>query len=243
MKLNCDLGESYGSWVIGMDDEVMPFVHMANIACGFHASDPDIMAKTIQSAIKHGVSIGAHPGYDDKKGFGRRSIPHTADELKHLVVYQVGAMVGMCQLFGQKIDYIKPHGALYNDMMSNENIYRAIVEGVAKAGFDVPLMILAKADNSLYQSIADEAGISLLFEAFADRAYTSEGTLAPRQTPGSVHHEPQLIINQVKQLIEKGTVTTVDGIELSLNADTVCVHGDNQESINTVQQLRKLIDQ
>lgn len=243
MKLNCDLGESYGSWVIGMDDEVMPFVHMANIACGFHASDPDIMAKTIQSAIKHGVSIGAHPGYDDKKGFGRRSIPHTADELKHLVVYQVGAMVGMCQLFGKKIDYIKPHGALYNDMMSNENIYRAIVEGVAKAGFDVPLMILAKADNSLYQSIADEAGISLLFEAFADRAYTSEGTLAPRQTPGSVHHEPQLIINQVKQLIEKGTVTTVDGIELSLNADTVCVHGDNQESINTVQQLRKLIDQ
>jgi UPF0271 protein len=188
MKLNCDLGESFGNWVIGMDDEVMPFIDMANIACGFHASDPDTMAKTIQSAVKHGVTIGAHPGYDDKKGFGRRSIPHTSDELKNLVVYQVGAMIGMCQLCGAKVAYIKPHGALYNDMMRDEKVYRAIVEGIAQSGFDLPLMILAKADNQHYQSIADEAGISLLFEAFADRAYTREGTLASRHLPGAVYH-------------------------------------------------------
>lgn len=243
MKLNCDLGESFGNWVAGMDDDVMPFVDMANIACGFHASDPDVMAKTIQSAVKHGVTIGAHPGYDDKKGFGRRSIPHSREELINLVVYQVGAMIGMCQLFGTQVEYIKPHGALYNDMMDNESVYSAIVEGIARAGFGIPLMILAKADNEKYQTIADDAGISLLFEAFADRAYTSEGMLASRSLPGAVHKNPQLIINQVEQLVTKGTVTTIDGQELKLKADTICVHGDNQESINTVQQLRKVIDQ
>ncbi len=243
MKLNCDLGESYGSWVTGMDEAVMPFVDMANIACGFHASDPDVMAKTIQSAVKHGVTIGAHPGYDDKKGFGRRSIPHTHDELKNLLAYQVGAMIGMCQLYGAKVEYIKPHGALYNDMMSNEAVYKAIVESISLAGFGVPLMILAKVDNQKYQAIADEAGVSLLFEAFADRAYTNEGTLSSRTLPGSVHHDPQLIIDQVEQLVTKGTVTTIDGNELSLKADTICVHGDNPESIKTVQLLRKVIDQ
>lgn len=243
MKLNCDLGESFGSWVTGMDDEVMPYVDMANIACGFHASDPDVMAKTIQSAVRHGVTIGAHPGYDDKKGFGRRSIPHSQSELKNLVAYQVGAMMGMCLLYGAKVEYIKPHGALYNDMMSNVAVYKAIVECISQAKFGLPLMILAKVDNQEYQAIADEAGVELLFEAFADRAYTNEGTLSSRSLPGSVHHDPQLIINQVEQLVTKGTVTTIDGKELSLKADTICVHGDNPESINTVQLLRKVIDQ
>lgn len=243
MKLNCDLGESFGSWVTGMDDEVMPYVDMANIACGFHASDPDVMAKTIQSAVRHGVTIGAHPGYDDKKGFGRRSIPHSQSELKNLVAYQVGAMIGMCLLYGAKVEYIKPHGALYNDMMSNVAVYKAIVECISQAKFGLPLMILAKVDNQEYQAIADEAGVELLFEAFADRAYTNEGTLSSRSLPGSVHHDLQLIINQVEQLVTKGTVTTIDGKELSLKADTICVHGDNPESINTVQLLRKVIDQ
>lgn len=243
MKLNSDLGESYGSWVMGMDEAVMPFIDMANIACGFHASDPDVMAKTIQSALQHNVMIGAHPGYDDKKGFGRRSIPHSDNELKNLIVYQVGALIGMCKLYGAEVEYIKPHGALYNDMMRDETIYRAIVEAIAQAEFNLPLMILAKADNSTYQTIADESGVSLLFEAFADRAYTAQGDLAPRNLPGAVHHKPELIINQVKQLITKGSVTTIDGQELKLHADTICVHGDNQESINTVQQLRKVIEQ
>ncbi|PNH95394.1 5-oxoprolinase subunit PxpA [Vibrio diazotrophicus] len=243
MKLNCDLGESFGSWVTGMDDEVMPYVDMANIACGFHASDPDVMAKTIQSAVRHGVTIGAHLGYDDKKGFGRRSIPHTHSELKNLVAYQLGAMMGMCLLYGAKVEYIKPHGALYNDMMSNVAVYKAIVECISQAKIGLPLMILAKVDNEEYQAIAEEAGVGLLFEAFADRAYTNEGTLSSRSLPGSVHHDPQLIIKQVEQLVTQGTVTTIDGKELSLKVDTICVHGDNPESINTVQQLRKVIDQ
>ncbi|MDP5253038.1 MULTISPECIES: 5-oxoprolinase subunit PxpA [unclassified Vibrio] len=243
MKLNSDLGESFGIWSVGMDEAVMPHIDMANVACGFHASDPDIMAQTIQRAIKHNVSIGAHPGYDDKKGFGRRSIPHTLDEIKHALTYQVGALIGLCQLYGTSVTYIKPHGALYNDMMVNADIYRAIVEAIAEAKFDLPLMILAKADNQAYQAIADQHQVPLLFEAFADRAYTEDGTLASRQLPGTVYHEPELIINQVKQLVTQGTVTTIDGQTLALQADTVCVHGDNQESINTVYQLRQLIDQ
>lgn len=243
MKLNCDLGESYGIWNIGMDDAVMPFVDMANIACGFHASDPDVMTRTIQNAVRHGVSIGAHPGYDDKKGFGRRSIPHTHDELKNLIAYQVGAMIGMCMLSNTNIDYIKPHGGLYNDMMSNEAVFIAIVEAISEAKFQVPLMILAKADNQAYQSIANSYGVDLLFEAFADRAYTAEGFLAPRSQAGSVYHESQLIIDQVVQLVEKGTVTTIDGQTLALQADTICVHGDNKESIDTIEMLRRAIRQ
>ncbi|WP_073602709.1 5-oxoprolinase subunit PxpA [Vibrio aerogenes] len=243
MKLNCDLGESYGSWVAGMDEAVMPFIDMANIACGFHASDPDVMAKTIQSAVKHGVTIGAHPGYDDKKGFGRRSIPHTSSEISNLVVYQVGAMMGMCRLYGATVEYVKPHGALYMDMMRDEAVYRAIIQGMAQAGFGVPLMILAKVDNSAYQAIADEAGVSLLFEAFADRAYTSEGSLTPRSLPGAVYHDPEQIIGQLKQLVMHGSVISIDGTELRMKADTVCVHGDNQESVQTVHLLRQVVDQ
>lgn len=243
MKLNSDLGESYGSWVMGMDEAVMPFIDMANIACGFHASDPDVMAKTIQSALNNNVIIGAHPGYEDKKGFGRRSIPHSDSELKNLIAYQVGALIGMCKLYGATVEYIKPHGALYNDMMRDDVIYRTIIEAIALAGFNLPLMILAKADNSVYQAIADESGVSLLFEAFADRAYTAQGTLVPRHLPGSVHHKSELIINQAKQLITKGCITTIDGRELPLHADTICVHGDNYESINTIQQLHQVIKQ
>ncbi|OEF23850.1 5-oxoprolinase subunit PxpA [Vibrio rumoiensis] len=239
MKLNCDLGESYGIWALGRDEAVMPYIDMANIACGFHASDPDVMAKTVQSALKHDVLIGAHPGYDDKKGFGRRSISHTHNELKHLVMYQIGAMEGICRLYGGEMAYVKPHGALYNDMMANEAVYRAIIEAISQSNLNIPLMILAQVDNVTYQEIAQQNGVSLLFEAFADRAYDSQGYLVSRQVEGSVYHDEQKIIDQVIQLVEKGTVTTLDGQEIALKADTVCVHGDNDKSIEIIGRLRK----
>lgn len=241
MKLNCDLGESYGIWSLGRDESVMPYIDMANIACGFHASDPDVMAATIQLAIKHNVLIGAHPGYDDKKGFGRRSIPHTHDELKHLIMYQVGAIQGICWLNGAEIGYIKPHGALYNDMMAHESVYRAIVEAIAQSKLDIPLMILARADNQAYKDIANKYGIKLLFEAFADRAYNVQGHLVPRNIDGSVYHDEQKIIDQVVQLVEEGTVTTLEGVDITLQADTICVHGDNDESVATISRLKKAL--
>ena len=242
MKLNSDLGESYGIWSVGLDDQVMPHIHMANIACGFHASDPDVMAKTVKSAIKHNVSIGAHPGYDDKKGFGRRSIPHTFNEIKHSVMYQVGALRAICQLYGTDIQYVKPHGALYNDMMRDESIFTAIVETISESQLDVPLMILAKTDNSAYAEIAKRYGVRLLFEAFADRAYNLDGSLVDRRVDGAVHHDTDKIIAQVQQLVRHQTVTTLDGQTISLNADTICVHGDNQESIATVAKIRSALD-
>ncbi|MGF1736212.1 5-oxoprolinase subunit PxpA [Photobacterium satsumensis] len=240
MKLNCDMGESYGSWTMGKDSDVMPYVDMANIACGFHASDPDHMAKTIQLAVEDNVEIGAHPGYDDKSGFGRRSIPHSAEAITRLVAYQIGALDALCQLYGGEVSYVKPHGALYNDMMADEAIFKAIVNAVSDLNryrtSALKLMILARCDNQQYTDLAAQLGVELLLEGFADRAYNSDGLLVPRTQAGSVYHDSRRIRQQVAELA-KGKVTTIDGKTLALHVDTVCVHGDNDESIAIVRQL------
>jgi len=242
MKLNCDVGESFGLWEMGLDQAVIPWVDMVNIACGFHASDPDVMARTVQSAVENNVQIGAHPGYNDKFGFGRRSIPHSLKQISHLVAYQTGALQAICQLYGGRVEYVKPHGALYNDMMVDQDIFRAVIEGIRKLSPRPALMILAQTDNSLYQGIAEQAGVQLILEAFADRAYTPEGRLAPRSQAGAVYHCAEQIIEQVMQLAKNGCVTTTEGGQLQLNADSVCVHGDNPESVATVEQLFRVLN-
>lgn len=250
MKLNCDIGESYGPWQMGNDEKVMPFIDMANIACGFHASDPDIMAQTVEWATTHQVQIGAHPGYDDKLGFGRRSIPHAPSSITHLIAYQVGALDGICRLHNTKVSYVKPHGALYNDMMANRDIFESIVKAVSGLNVDrikgapsnaLKLMILARTDNSIYQEIAKQYHVELLEEAFADRAYNSDGSLVSRTQIGAVHHSPERIKLQVIQL-SQGYVVTVDGTRLALNADTVCVHGDNEISIASIAELNQVLN-
>ena len=244
MKLNCDMGESFGCWVMGNDAEVMPYVDMANIACGFHASDPDQMVATIRLAKQHRVAIGAHPGYDDKQGFGRRSIPHNDDAITHLVAYQIGAIEALCRLESTQIAYVKPHGALYNDMMADESVYRAILRAVAALNCQraepLALMVLARRDNRYYQALAMAAGVGLLFEGFADRAYDAEGLLVSRAKPGAVYHDAQRIIHQVSELAG-GRLTAVDGSELSLQVDSICVHGDNEQSIAIVRQLAQVV--
>jgi UPF0271 protein len=242
MKLNCDVGESFGQWDMGLDEAVIPWVDMVNIACGFHASDPDVMAKTVQAAVEKNVQIGAHPGYNDKIGFGRRSIPHSQKQISHLVAYQTGALQAICQLYGGRVEYVKPHGALYNDMMVDQNIFRAVIDGITKLSPRPALMILAQTDNSLYQGIAEQEGVLLILEAFADRAYTPEGRLAPRSQAGAVYHSVEQIVEQVMQLAENGCVTTTEGGQLQLNADSVCVHGDNPKSVATVEQLFRVLN-
>jgi len=242
MKLNCDVGESFGIWEMGLDEAVIPWVDMVNIACGFHASDPDVMARTVQAAVQNNVQIGAHPGYNDKTGFGRRSIPHSPKQISHLVAYQTGALQAICQLYGGRVEYVKPHGALYNDMMVDQDIFRAVIEGITKLSPRPALMILAQTDNSLYQGIAEQQGVQLILEAFADRAYTPEGRLAPRSEAGAVYHNAEQIIKQVMQLAENGCVTTTEGGQLQLNADSVCVHGDNPKSVATVEQLFRVLN-
>ncbi|MCW8331212.1 5-oxoprolinase subunit PxpA [Photobacterium sp. SDRW27] len=245
MKLNCDMGESFGAWQMGNDQAVMPWIDMANIACGFHASDPDIMAQTVAWAISHHVEIGAHPGYDDKVGFGRRSVPHSLTSIAQLVAYQAGALNAICQLQGSRISYIKPHGALYNDMMADEAIFEAIIKAVAGLNrnqqIDLKLMILAKSDNANYQEIAQYYKVQLLLEAFADRAYSEAGLLVPRSQPGAVYYNTERIKQQVVELAQ-GRVTTISGETLFLKADTVCVHGDNEQSIATIAALHKVLN-
>ncbi|MEC7377271.1 MAG: 5-oxoprolinase subunit PxpA, partial [Pseudomonadota bacterium] len=177
LKLNADMGESFGPWVMGLDHEVMPHVDLANIACGFHASDPDVMRKTVRLAKRHGVGIGAHPAYPDLVGFGRRSMACSPEEIENLVLYQLGALQGICRAEGTGLCYVKPHGALYNDMARDPERFAAVARAVRAFDPELPLMTLAMRDTSALKAQAEEQGVTLWFEAFADRAYDSDGRL------------------------------------------------------------------
>ena len=241
MLLNCDLGESFGNWKTDVDRQVMPYIDMANIACGFHAGDPVVMLNTVKLAQYHKVQIGAHPSYPDLQGFGRRSMQCTADEVTAMVLYQLGALSGICQSQNTRIRYVKPHGALYNDMMKDSKILHGIFSAINQFDSSLPLMIMATANNQHYQQQADNAGISLLFEAFADRAYDEQGFLVNRQKPGAVYHDTQIIKAQAISLTQYGTVNSLSGKSLQLNPQTLCVHGDNAESVTLINELNKLL--
>ena len=241
LLLNCDMGESYGAWTMGLDAEVMPFIDCANIACGFHAGDPGIMRKTVSLALAHDVMIGAHPAYPDLVGFGRRSMACTPAEIQDLLHYQIGALDGICRVQGGRVRYVKPHGAMYNDMMANPEQLRAVIQAIARYDVQLPLMLMATCDNSAAQALADEFGVQLWFEAFADRAYDSAGRLVSRQLPGAVHHDPEVIIAQALTLSRGEPLSASDGSELHLKADTLCVHGDNASSVSAVQRIRQAL--
>jgi 5-oxoprolinase (ATP-hydrolysing) subunit A len=243
LLLNCDIGESFGNWTMGLDAEVMPFIDCANIACGFHAGDPSIMRKTVALALEQGVQIGAHPAYQDLVGFGRRSMACSAQELQDILHYQIGALDGICKVQGGRVSYVKPHGAMYNDMMANPLQLRAVVQAVAAYDRDLPLMLMATRDNAAAQQIGDEYGVTLWFEAFADRAYDSAGRLVSRQLPGAVHHDPQTIIEQALTIARGGELIASDGSALILRANTLCVHGDNASSVAAVQRIRQALQQ
>ncbi len=239
MKLNCDLGESFGMWKMGLDEQVMPHIDMANIACGFHAGDADVMASTLSLAKKHKVTIGAHPSYPDKQGFGRRSMAMSEKELTNCLHYQIAAIDGMATVHGLTLEYVKPHGALYNDMMREEHTLNIVMQAVARYPKPLKLMILATNQATKHKALASELGIELILEAFADRQYTDEGKLVSRALAGSVLEKPALL-KQVKQLIEHGTVTTRSGQQLTLQADSLCVHGDNEAGIALIQEINAL---
>ena len=241
MLLNCDLGESYGSWTMGLDADVMPHIDQANIACGFHGGDPVTMRRTLALAAEHGVSVGAHPAYPDMVGFGRRSMSLSANEIIASLHYQVAALEGMALSQGLTIDYVKPHGALYNDMMANKDVRSAIMQAIAVFHRPLPLMLQATPEAAQHASEARAVGITVLFEAFADRCYDDDGSLLSRRKPGAVHDRERMLA-QVAQLQAQGTVITVGGKVLPLQADTLCVHGDNIEGVQAIQAIRALVD-
>ena len=241
MKINCDMGESFGHWTIGHDDQVMPFIDMANIACGMHASDPTVMLETVRLAKKHGVTIGAHPGYADLQGFGRRPMPLNDTELKALFIYQVGALKLLCESEGVALSYVKPHGALYNTMMKDDKVFTTLLEAMQQAAPELPLVVMAVPNHAKYQAAADSRGITVWFEAFVDRAYDEDGRLVARSIPGSTYTDLETIGAQARSLIEFGQVTTLDGTTIEVHADTLCIHGDGPAAVPTARLLNDIL--
>ncbi len=239
MKLNCDLGESFGSWTMGADELLMPHIDMANIACGFHAGDPTVIKKTLALAKQHNLEIGAHPSYPDLQGFGRRSMQCSEDEIIDLLHYQIAALDGMALNQGLTLSYVKPHGALYNDMMKHPHIRSAIYKAMANYHKPLKLMLLATAKTEALQLEAKQFDLALYFEAFADRCYDDDGKLLARTQADSVLSKQEMLM-QVEQLIKHQTLTTVSGKQLKIKADTICVHGDTPSAIDAIKQIKAL---
>ena len=240
LMLNCDLGESFGSWKMGRDADVMPHIDQANIACGFHGGDPLIMRNTLALAKENDVMVGAHPAYPDLVGFGRRPMQCSADEISSFVQYQLSALDGMAKIQDLELAYVKPHGALYNDMMAKESVRAPIMQAVADYHRPVRLMLQATPEMDQHRKEADALGIELWFEAFADRCYDDDGKLLSRTKPGAVHTREKMLA-QVEQICNQGTVTSVSGDTLELKPDTLCVHGDNEEGIAAIIEIRNII--
>ena len=241
IKLNCDMGESFGIWKMGLDEEIMPYIDMANLACGFHAGDALIMNKSVLLAKKNNVTIGAHPGYQDLVGFGRRSISCSNEEISAIVLYQTGALNAFCKAHDTSVSYVKPHGGLYHDMMNNENVFKAILSAISSYDKNIKLMILSSPKNEEYALIAKAYNISLLYEVFADRNYNDDGALVSRSQSNAVIDDEQLVIKRIKDLKEKGTLNSISGKELSLATDVLCVHGDTKNALEFIKILRKEI--
>ncbi|MBC3764391.1 5-oxoprolinase subunit PxpA [Neptunicella marina] len=240
MRLNCDLGESYGRWQLDSEQRAMPLVDQANIACGFHAGDPLSIVQTLKLAKQYDVEVGAHPSYPDLAGFGRRSMTLDSDELIAVIQYQIAALDGLAQSQGINITYVKPHGALYNDMMKNRDILRTVMQAVADYHKPLKLMLQAGSDNSDINALAQHHRLTCYFEAFADRRYTEQGFLTPRGQAGAVLNAEQTL-EQVTLLNQTGEVITDSGKRLKLSADTLCVHGDNPHAIAQLAQIKQLV--
>lgn len=239
IDLNCDLGESFGAYRIGMDEEVIPYITSANVACGYHAGDPLVMKKTVAMCKAHHVGIGAHPGYPDLLGFGRRNMVVKPEEAKAYVMYQVGALKAFCDAEGIAMKHVKPHGALYNMAGRDYALARAIAEGVQAV--DGSLRLMALSGSQMIQA-AEDIGLPYASEVFADRAYQSDGSLVPRTQPGAMIEEEEEAIRRVIRMALEGKTTAIDGKEITIRADSVCVHGDGQKALAFVKKIRAALE-
>lgn len=239
IDLNSDLGESYGQWRLGDDDTMLELVTSANIACGFHAGDPAMLLDTCRGAAKRGVRIGAQVGYHDLAGFGRRFIDVAPTDLVAEVIYQIGALDGLARAAGSSVGYVKPHGALYNAIVHHREQARAVVAAVRDYNPSLPVLGLP---GSVFLDEADRAGLEVVTEAFADRAYTPEGTLVSRREPGAVLHDPDVVARRVLRMVTDGVVTAVDGTDIRVEARSVCIHGDSPDATALAVAVRALLD-
>jgi UPF0271 protein len=234
IDLNSDLGEGFGPFLIGADEALFPLISSANVACGFHGGDPQMMERTVARAIASGVGIGAHPGFPDRLGFGRRPIQCTAAEIRADVIYQTGALAAFCAAAGTRLQHVKAHGALYNLAVHDPVVASAIAEGVVAVSPD--LLFFAIPGTQLAEAGA-AAGLTVIREAFADRAYLADGSLVPRSRPGAVIEDLDLIADRMVRLVREGTIETIDGEEIAMTADTICIHSDTPSAVAIAEAL------
>ena len=234
IDLNCDMGESFGNYVCGMDADVVPHISSANVACGFHASDPLVMEKTVALCKKSGVRVGAHPGFPDLVGFGRRQMQVSADELRTMVIYQVGALKTFCDAAGVKLQHVKPHGAMYNMAGKDENMARSICEGVHAVD---PTLILLGLSGSKLVAAAKKVGLRAAREVFADRAYEEDGSLVARSKPGAMITDEDEAIARVVSMVTEHKVKAITGKEIAIEADSICLHGDSPKAVLFAEKI------
>jgi UPF0271 protein len=239
IDLNSDLGESFGPWTMGDDAALMHVITSANVACGFHAGDPGVMRQTVELARAHGVAVGAHPGFPDLAGFGRREMRCSPREVEDLVVYQVGALAAVAAAQGLRLQHVKAHGALYNMAAADAALAAAIARATASVDRDLVLFGLP---GSALLSEGRKAGLQVAAEIFADRAYLADGSLAPRSRPGSVIHEPDAVVARAVQMVRERAVVSVDGATVPLEADTLCVHGDTPGAAGLARAIRAALE-
>jgi 5-oxoprolinase (ATP-hydrolysing) subunit A len=239
IDLNCDVGESFGAYRMGEDDRILPHVTSANIACGYHAGDPMVMARTLALARQNQVAVGAHPGYPDLMGFGRRSLETFPGEIKHYLLYQMGALAALAKSMGVGLQHVKPHGALYNLTAGDERAASELIAAIQ--GYD-PELILVTLAGSRCAQMAAEAGLRVAREAFPDRGYLNDGRLAPRTLPGAVIHDREVVRERVLKLAATGKILTIEGKEIGLDADTLCIHGDTPGAGELAAAVREALD-
>ena len=238
IDINCDMGESFGPWNMGQDLDILAHVTSANIACGFHAGDPDVMFKTVQAAIATNVAIGAHPGLPDLQGFGRRAMAMSAAEVYNLTVYQVGALQAFAQTQGSTLHHVKTHGALYNMTAKDPALARA----VARAVYDYDAGLLVYVANANMAEAAQEVGLPVAFEVYADRSYQDDGTLTPRSLPHAMIEDVEQAITQVKRMVHDGVVRSLSGKDVPIAADTLCIHGDQPGAVVFARRIRAALE-
>jgi UPF0271 protein len=235
IDLNADLGESYGPWVMGQDADMLRLVTSANVACGGHAGDPDVMFETLREAADHGVSVGAHPGFADREGFGRRVIPMSTDAITRMVAAQIGSLMGVAALAGAEVGYVKPHGALSNLSCDEPEVAAAVVRSVK--AMEADLGVLAISGTAL-EAAARDAGLDVYSEVFADRAYREDGRLVPRSEAGAVIHDAREATSRLVEFLKTGKMPVKDGGEVALEVHSICVHGDNPSAVETARTIR-----
>ncbi|MBY0013936.1 LamB/YcsF family protein [Paenibacillus typhae] len=239
VDLNCDMGESFGAYRIGQDEDILPYITSANIACGFHAGDPGIMSRTVQLALKHDVAVGAHPGLQDLAGFGRREIKLSPREAYELTVYQVGALWGFVRAEGGMLRHVKPHGALYNMAAASAGLAEAIAEAVYR--IEPELILFGLAGSELIRA-GNRAGLRTASEVFADRTYQSDGALTSRSRPDALVTDEQQALHQVLSMVQEGKVRSTDGRDVAITAETICLHGDGHHAVAFASAIRSSLE-